>query len=227
MAPPARPQAAKQDIDSVLASLIERGIVDDQNFSILRQHSDVKWEVTFDGAQHVAIGMGEIDYADLHKELSGRRAYSAKLIDGALLQMMYRFEGEVLVKHRLAYYPSATLRPFEQGAEEYLRDELYADIVSRRIVPFPVRFDFDRQAAIDIDHPQSHLTLGDVLGCRIPVTSGVTPRWFVEFVLRNFYQTGRHNFVDQLPPHRLHFDLTITNGEKGLMHLVVPAPAAD
>ncbi|WP_323071333.1 DUF2290 domain-containing protein [Mycetohabitans endofungorum] len=222
MKPPQQPRTVRDDIEQIVSSLIELGIADDQNFPVLRQLSAQGWEITFGGAEHVSIAMGEIDYEVIHLELSDKRSYNVKLLDGGLLQMMYLFEGEQLVKHRLAYYPSPSLRAFQDDPDLYMRDELFLDIVSRRIVPFPLRFDFDQAAAVDINHPCCHLTLDDVQGCRIPVSSGITPRWFAEFILRNFYQTEPHDFVGRLPAHKLGFDEAITENEKLLMHVVVP-----
>ncbi|RBB36777.1 DUF2290 domain-containing protein [Burkholderia reimsis] len=221
--PPRLPRTVKDDLTGILGTLIEMGIADDQNFPVLRQISATHWEVSFDGAEHVSLAMGEIDYHDVHKELSEKRSYNVRLIDGGLLQMMYRFEGENLIKHRLAYYPSPALRSFRDDPDAYLRDELFLEIVSRHIVAFPLRFDFDTQAAADVAHPQSHLTLGDVQGCRIPVTGGLSPRWFAEFILRNFYQTAKHDLLHDLPAHRFEFEPTITDNERRLMHMVVPA----
>jgi len=223
--PPRTADIIKLDLERLLQLLIELGIADDQNFPVLRPASNNVWEVTFAGAEHVSIALGDIDYATIYKELSEKRSYTAKLIDGGLLQLMYRFEGECLVQHRLAYYPSPELRPFQEDPELYLHDELFLDIVSRRIVPFPLRFDFDETAARDVVHPMCHLTLGDVKGCRIPVSAPLTPRWFVEFVLRNFYQTDEHDFVSALPNHQLHFSSTITANERRLIHMVVPEEA--
>jgi len=222
MTVPQNPQKTKDDLVGLLSSLIGSGIADDQNFPVLRQSSACGWEVSFDGADHVSIALGDFDYGDIHRELSEKRSYNAKLIDGGLLQLMYRFEGDALVKHRLAFYPSPSLRPFQDDPEAYMRDELFIDIVSRRIVPFPLRLDYDVKAAKDIEHPHCHLTLGDVRGCRIPVSAPLTPRWFIEFVLRNFYQTDEHDFVSGLPMHDLRFSPTITENEVMLMHLVVP-----
>ncbi|HDR9063682.1 TPA: DUF2290 domain-containing protein [Burkholderia vietnamiensis] len=58
---------------------------------------------------------------------------------------------------------------------------------------------------------------------RFPVTGGLTPRWFAEFVLRNVYQTGKHDFLSGLPVHRIGFESTITNSKRELMHVVVLA----
>jgi hypothetical protein len=92
-------------------------------------------------------------------------------------------------------------------------------------VPFPLRFDFDVTAAVDVIHPHCHLTLGDVEGCRIPVSAPLTPRWFVEFIMRNFYQTDKYDFVTGLPIHLFHFEPTITAKENSLIHVFVPGKA--
>src|SRR3546814_10435533 len=123
-----------------------------------------------------------------------------RVIYGELLQMMFRIQGGELRQHRLAFYPSPSLLPFRDHPDQYMRDELFIEIVQRKIIPFPLRFDFDTREGIhaDISHPKSHLTLGDVKGCRIPASAPLTPRWFVEFILRNFYQTERHDFIGDL-----------------------------
>lgn len=225
MIAPQTAQRTSDDLSRLLSSLIERGIADDQNFPELRRLPDETWEVSFKGAEHVSIAMGDIDYQVLHRELGKKRSYSVKLIDGGLLQLLYLFKNGSLVKHRLAFYPSPSLRSFQDDPDADMRDELYIDIVSRRIVPFPVRFDYDVEAARDIVHPICHLTLGDVKGCRIPVSAPLSPRWFIDFVLRNFYQTEKHNFVRALPAHSVTFAATLTKGESALMHMVVPYDA--
>lgn len=218
-----RPQAIKCEIEEILSTLIERGIIDDQNFPVLRRLSAGQWEVSFDGAEHVSLAIGGIDYDNIYRELSEKRSYNAKLLDGGLLQLMYLFQEERLVRHRLAFYPAPDLRPFREDPEVYMCDELYVDIVSRHIVPFPIRFDFDESAAVEVIHPHCHLTLGDVERCRIPVSTPLTPRWFIEFILRYFYQTDKYDFVTELPHHRLQFDTTVTMKERSLIHILVPS----
>ncbi|MCW5729367.1 MAG: DUF2290 domain-containing protein [Alphaproteobacteria bacterium] len=217
------PRSIKEDIDGLISKLICIGVCDDSNFSAIRS-SGKRADVTFSGSEHVSIALGDIEYAEIYRELADKRSYNMKLIDGALLQMMYRVESDQLLQHRLAFYPSPSLLPFQDDPDAYLRDELFLDIVRRRIVPFPLRFDFNAQEGlhIDITHPKSHLTLGDVKGCRIPVSAPLTPRWFVEFILRNFYQTETCDFVSGLPQHKIGFSRSITAKEAGLMHMVIP-----
>lgn len=224
MSPGRQARLVRADLDGLLGCLIERGIADDSNFTILRQRG-LTWEITFTGAEHVSIAMKDTDYADIYTELASKRSYNVKLIDGGLMQLMYLFQGNQLLQHRLAYFPSPTLRPFSEDPDMYLKDELYLDIVARRIVPFPLRFDFDSRDGVHVDmfHPRSHMTLGDVEGCRVPVTSAMTPRWFFDFVIRNFYQTKKRDLVACLPKHFLHFSRSITAGEQSLIHISVPA----
>lgn len=217
------PKSIKEDIDGLISELIGKGVCDDSNFSAIRT-SGSKTDVTYSGSEHVSIALGDIEYADIYRELADKRSYNMRLVDGALLQMMYRVEGDELLQHRLAFYPSPSLLPFQDDPDAYMRDELFIEIVQRRIVPFPMRFDFDAREGvyIDVAHPKSHLTLGDVKGCRIPVSAPLTPRWFVEFILRNFYQTETHDFIGGLPQHKIKFPMSITRNEVGLMHMVIP-----
>lgn len=226
MTAPKQALAIKNDVDGIITNLIERGLGDDANFSVLDQSGDVT-DVTFRGAEHISFAMDDIDYTDLHRELSSRRSYNLKLLDGGLLQLMYRFRGDNLIQHRLAYYSSPNLRAFQDDPDAYMRDELFVDIISRRIIPFPLRFDFDSREGVyrDVSHPKSHLTFGDIKDCRVPVTSPLTPRWFAEFILRNFYQTERHDFVGRLPKHVIHFGPTISENERQMIHLAIPAEA--
>lgn len=218
------PKSIKKDIDGLIAELIKKGICDDFNFSAIRLFDSNMADITFSGSEHISIGLGNFEYAGIYQELTDKRSYNMKLIDGALLQIMYRLDDNELLQHRLAFYPSPTLLPFQDDPNIYMRDELFAEIVNRRIVPFPLRFDFDGREGVHIDvaHAKSHLTLGDAKGCRIPVSAPLTPRWFIEFILRNFYQTKTHDFVSSLPRHKIKFPASITANETSLMHMVIP-----
>jgi len=217
------PRIIKEDIDGLISELIGCGICDDSNFSAIRL-SGSKADITFSGSEHVSIALGNMEYAEIYCELADKRSYNMKLVDGALLQLMYRIDGKELLQHRLAFYPSPDCLPFQDDPDAYMRDELFIEIIQRRIIPFPLRFDFDAREGVHVDvtHPKSHLTLGDVKGCRIPTSAPLTPRWFVEFILRNFYQTETHDFVSSLPQHKIKFPASITANEIGLMHMVIP-----
>ena len=117
---------------------------------------------------------------------------------------------------------SGNLEAFQNEPELYLDDEIYADILDRRIVTVPFRFDFDnnQKTYIPIEHPISHLTLGQYKNCRIPVSSALTPYQFLTFVIRNFYHTASLNYVITVFQDR--FDDTIFREEQELIHVNTP-----
>ncbi|MFZ5808047.1 MAG: DUF2290 domain-containing protein [Chloroflexota bacterium] len=222
MSIPQHVSTVKKELEQILSAVVNDGIAIDQNFPFVRQLSNNDWQVSFEGGENISSVMNYETYEQLYKELSQSRIYTAKLVDGGILQLMYSFRSNDLIKHRLAFYPSPTLRPFQEDPESYMQDQLYMEIVSRRLIPFPLRFDFDLETACDVEHPQCHLTLGDTKCCRIPVSAPLTPRWFIEFILRNFYQTENYNFVNNLPPYLFSFTETITNRERELIHVIIP-----
>jgi hypothetical protein len=145
------------------------------------------------------------------------------MLDGALITLRYRFSAGLVSEHSLSYFPSPDLEHFQNDPELYLSDEIYADVVARNIVPFPVRFDFngDRRRFVEIDHPYSHLTLGQYQNCRIPVCSPVSPLTFGAFILRNFYNTAFRKYSTEIPGSALRFANTITAKERRIPHIVL------
>lgn len=215
-------RSIKKELDQIITSLIKSGIANDQNFPALRDVSANCFEVTFSGAEHLAIAMSDLPYDQIYSEIDSRRSFSIKLVDGGVMQLSYFFEREELKKHRLAFYPSPSLRSFQECPEDYMVDSVFLDIVSRKIIPFPIRFDYDPGCAVDLGHPVCHATLGDVLDCRIPVSKALTPRVFFDFILRNFYSAGGNNFCSYLPKAKHSFDATITVMERSVVHFIAP-----
>ncbi|RWL82230.1 MAG: DUF2290 domain-containing protein [Mesorhizobium sp.] len=216
------PDLVRQQIESLTADLIEVGLSSRQNFPIRRNHPGGKAEITTDKFQDMSILLKDISYGDLYMELVENEIYNIIMIDGAIIQLQYLYVGDVLEKHRLAFLPSPNLDEFQNNAEIYEADEIYADVISRNIYPSPIRFDFDRSAAIDITHPMSHLTIGQYTNCRIPVTAPLSPFLFIQFILRSFYNTGYRKCEKQIKTFTQRFQATITQNEVGLMHVGVP-----
>ena len=105
-------------------------------------------EVTFQNAEHASIALRNLPYKEVYEHLIQRDAYNVKMLDGALIQMMYFFAGETLQRHRLAFFSAPHLEDFPRDPDIYLYDEIYADVVGKNIVPFPVRFDYDARSII-------------------------------------------------------------------------------
>ena len=179
------------------------------------------YEISYSGMQDLSIVLKNIEYIEVYKELDKNQNYNIKMIDGALLQLLYIYKDSKLNSHRLAFFPSPFLHDFQNEPELYELDEIYADIISKNILPVPIRFDYDPANFKEIDHPRCHLTLGQFKNCRIPICSPITPNIFVSFILRNFYNTAFNKFTDKLDfPSNL-FDHCITTSEKKLLHLAV------
>ena len=223
--PPPSPSDIKRQIDNIVTFLVLTGLADDQQFALQRGGAIGVAEVTFGGAEHLTIALrDDVDYVDIYQRLAKDRAFNVKLADGALVQMMYEFSDGVLESHRLAFFPSPHLEEFKNNPDLYLNDEIYADVVARNIVPFPLRFDFVADYALHqpIVHPRAHLSLGQYQRCRIPVSAPLTPLQFVDFLLRNFYSTAFHHYADGLPAAGESFPESIHRLERSVIHVITP-----
>jgi hypothetical protein len=143
------------------------------------------------------------------------------MLDGGLIQLLYRFCDGELVGHRLAYFPSPDFESFQNEPELYLEDKIYADIMQKSVVAFPMRFDFDSSVEkhIDIRHPKSHLTLGQYQNCRIPVLAPLSPVIFVRFLLQHFYNTAYLLHEVRLGVPLTYFPSCITASERRTPHI--------
>lgn len=222
------PETMKRQIDGIVGYLVEIGLANDQNFAFQRNIDLRRVEVTFPQADHVSIAMKDRDYAEIYEHMARERAFSVKMPDGALIQMMYVFDGGLLERHRLAFFPAPHLEEFQNNPEIYLEDDIYADVIAKNIVPFPLRFDYDARDDVyrELEHPKSHLTLGQYENCRIPVSAPLTPFWFVNFILRNFYHTAFHRYADRLPMFNEVFVESIAATEKSIVHIQIPRGVA-
>ena len=77
--------------------------------------------------------------------------------------------------------------------------------MANNIVHVPLRFDYDASEDLHqiINHPKTHLTLGQYRNCRVPVSAPLPPIQFMGYLLRNFYHTAYRNYASTLPSARL------------------------
>ncbi|MFD1790907.1 DUF2290 domain-containing protein [Ochrobactrum teleogrylli] len=216
------PETVKKQIDSITADLIETGLSSKQNFSILRTHPEGVIDVTTEKYTDMSLFMKDISYVDMYNGALEGEQYNIAMVDGALIQMQYRFVDGVIHKHRLAFFPSPTLDEFQNNPDIYDEDEIYGDVIKRSIFPAPLRFDFDRSAAKNVTHPMSHLTIGQYGNCRIPVLSPLSPFLFTDFILQSFYNCGYKNFSKKIRTMKERFTSTITDSEKEIIHISIP-----
>lgn len=175
----------RRQLDAAFGRAIETGVSVQQRFPIVSNDGNGPTLGSLAGS---SIALKDVAYADIYTELESNELFHIKLPDGGLLVFQYAFDaGGGLRKHRLGFFPSPTLPTVEEAPDLYRYDELYGDILSKQIVRFPIRFDFDPKNYRPRYHAHSHLTLGQFQNCRIPVTHAVSPNGFLLFVLRNFY----------------------------------------
>lgn len=219
------PSQIKDQINLVIGYLIEVGIAIDQNGAFQRPGNNGLMEVTYQQSVRTSAALKNQSYTEIYRHFLHNRSYTVKFLDGAIVQMMYMFAGEILQRHRLAFFSSPFLEEFQNNPDIYLDDEIYADVVAKNIVSFPIRFDYDdRKGAHQVlVHPKCHMTLGQYDSCRIPVTAPLMPFRFIDFILRNFYHTAFMRFAEDLPVCDESFPESIVSVERSVMHVAVPA----
>lgn len=217
------PEAIRQQVESLTTDLIGCSLCDEQKFPSLRNEPANISRIDF-GKTDLSFVLKNRPYKEIYNELLRTQVYNLKMIDGALIQLMYKFKEGSLQSHRLAFFPSPYLEEFQNNPEIYEEDNIYADIIMKNIVPFPLRFDFNykEDEAEDSNHPQSHLTLGQYHNCRIPVSAPLTPTVFIDFVLRNFYNTAFVKYSNKINRFSEVFVDTIATPERALSHVQLP-----
>ncbi|MGQ4808539.1 hypothetical protein NKDENANG_01922 [Candidatus Entotheonellaceae bacterium PAL068K] len=219
------PVQVYQQVTCLTADLVGLSVCNHQNFPAIRDLGGGITEIGLQAKSDLSMALKNVAYRDVYDELERTQTYNLKMLDGALIQMMYRFHNEAIEAHRLAFFPSPYLEEFQNNPEIYVSDEMYAEVIMRNIVPFPMRFDFDFrvEVAMALEHPVSHLSLGQYENCRIPVSAALTPFYFISFVLRNFYHTAYIKYCDDITSYeRECFLPTLFSSEKEVIHIMVP-----
>ncbi len=174
------PTAVIKEIKKITEDLIGKGWVVNQNFPSARQNGR-QIEITWAGQSSLGPLLGGIPYAEAYKALIKVKNYNFELFDGALVQMMYQFNGNDLLGHRLCYIPKAEL---DVDNEDISGESSALAMVE---LPVPLRFDYAPHSFVNMAHPRSHLHISQYADCRLPLCSPITPNMFIGFILRNFY----------------------------------------
>ena len=214
--------AIEAEINGLIAFLIESALADDQTRAFIRKISGSDYEITFEN-ESISDWLSNEPYVDVYEKTMANRSYTILLFDGAMLQMSYEISDNKVVRSRMAYLPNPRLEQFAGGQGEF-DDPLYADLNDRRILPVPIRFEFDGRpgVAVAIHHPVSHVTIGQFEGCRIPASAAITPFLFIDFVLRSFYRKAMDYCGDEVPQHTLRFPECLDVLEGQIVHWGIP-----
>lgn len=215
------PQEICVEINSIISLLIRHGFVDKFNFCSIRNHAGATY-VEYDGVEDLSIALKDQPYAETYRELLKREQFTFKLLDGALVQMLYKFDcNRSLIKHRLCFMPSPFNDEYQNEPELYIEDMIFAEVVERKILPVTLRFDYDPNNAAEVRHPHSHFTLGQYSNCRIATCGPLSPSVFTEFILRSFYNTAFLDTSDIFSMHLSRFPETISENERRRLHLAI------
>lgn len=213
-----------RELEHMTVYLISEGLADDYVLAFERQTGTGCYSIRHSNSAGALSVLSNVGYDDLYRNQRHARQYNFRMLDGALIQMSYDFDDRGLLFHRLAFLPSPDLLEFQKYPEIYSEEILYADVIDKRAVTVPLRFDFDRRDGIaaELVHPMSHLTLGNYTKCRIPVSAGITPHAFVDFVLRSFYGLASESRGNLLPAPKVRFDGCIAEAERRVIRISVP-----
>ena len=202
----------KQILD-ITTCLVGINLSVEQNYPSMKDNN-----IYITNRDNLSIALKNISYNEIYEELEKAKNYNMKLIDGGLIQFMYSFEENELVKAKLAFFPSPSLLEYQNNPEIYEIDEIYADMINKKVVTVPIRFDYDSKNFVSIHHSKSHLTLGQYENCRIPTYAPLTPNIFIDFILRNFYNTAYKKHEMNFCLNSL-FENTIDKYEEKIIHI--------
>lgn len=193
-------KSVKEEIEAIIRTLVESNMSVFQNYPIIKNKGRQKC-LEWSSITNLSISLKNMDYNVIYSEIDKNNDYTIKLIDGNIIQMLYTFENNELLSHRLAMFPSPKLELFQSCSEIYENDEIYADIIKKNIVPFPIRFDYNKNDIVSMhSHPHSHVTLGQYTNCRIPAYGPISPLLFMQFILENFYNSYYLDLYSQKCP---------------------------
>lgn len=195
---------------------------EDNNAQIIGD--DVVWA----GYENITEVLKDRPYSEIYKQCVNSKAYTIMMIDGGILQFMYRVHSNHIFEHRLAFLPNPFAKNFGLSEDsfdeefenfEVLPQELNLHAQSPMISP--VRFDFSNEDKkhVIVKHPRSHMTIGGYMNCRIPVAGPVSPTEFVVFILRNFYHSKFNSDLEAKLTLKKPYQNNIHIDEQSILHL--------
>lgn len=204
----------RNEIEQFTIKCIEYGLCLHQNKPIIRNNSIIVWA----GETGITSALKNSRYLEKYEETRNSQNYNLLMADGALIQLRYLFSHDrrkVLIKHSLSFLPKPTgISLQEIPEEEEIEESAFVDII-----PIPLRFDYDGESHADMEHPKSHLHIGEFRNCRIPVCSPIRPITFFHFILRSFYYKDFNENFDDGFFIRDRIEKTITSSEAKLLHI--------
>jgi len=210
-----------KETNAAILTLVEVGLADRYNFAtVQRRPGEIAVSAPVPTDSSVIKNR---PYPEIYHSQLKRDAFNILFLDGALVQIGYKFDDNQLLTHRLAYLPAPDLEPYQTDPAIYVQGVPYLEAVGHQVVAVPLRFDYDVRPGVATEqHPASHLTLGQYKHCRIPVSGPVTPVAFLEFIVHNFYSVSEAPRTSLSASSSTSFERNIADSSIALSHLVVP-----
>ena len=139
------------------------------------------------------------DYIKKHNQLAEKRQFSLLTCDNTIIYIEYKFSlNNEIAECRYIILPDLTVYSGESMLDSYLdeEDNKYIEMTNSYQLNFPMRIDFDngklkdksQNPVIPGEHSPSHIHLGFIEGCRIPLSRPISPKLFFKFFIENFYR---------------------------------------
>ena len=112
------PESVRAQIERLTGDLIGISLSKYQNYPSIREMGPGVTEIGFRNGIGIdtvglSIVMKNLPYQKIYDVLDHEQMYNVKMVDGALIQLMYRFRNGNIESHRLAFFPSPDLEEYQ------------------------------------------------------------------------------------------------------------------
>ena len=184
------------------------------DLSIKNENNECKLEYCTKNNHSNVLYDSSIKAIDLYDKLLTHSQFNIEFIDGSILLFQCLINKNTIIKQRIIF-----IKPFISIYNEYSSyDESWEAYQSAdkqsNLLSFPliIRADYNRDETKQ-DHPASHLTLSNIVNCRIPIISNVSFERFVEFILHQIFNIYDINFA------KSNYSRSIKDYEEKMIHI--------
>ena len=108
----------------------------------------VEHDLVWERFKNLSFSLKNEKYQILYRECLQAGDYNFVMIDGAILQMRYRFYKETVTEHILVYLPNPYIEKFQEDLPAYMEEyfsghDFFSEITNEEIICCPMRFDFN------------------------------------------------------------------------------------
>ena len=161
-----------KEVSQITRQLIYDGLVIEQNFPNCFIGAGQITEVNWNSYKEISFALKGVSYQEIYNHFDDAKNFNFKFTDGSLIQLSYRFKNNDLIGHRLCYLPKPKKLIYESSRQKKLI----------------IRADYSPASTEAFNHPSTHLHIGEIEDCRIPLAGPMSPGLFILFILRTFYK---------------------------------------